>query len=134
MVGQTLPVNGAQSDFILFQVPCFTLRSGGGCRTCLHFAPAPKIGRKSIPRSYELDLETFLHLSSMLFLHRHPLGNRARAVGESVAGGDAASKAAADSPIYMWSVCKKCGRTTTPLVPMSEDTWKFSLGKFLEVR
>lgn len=39
-----------------------------------------------------------------------------------------------DNHIYMWSQCKKCGRVTTPLVPMSEDTWKFSLGKFLEVR
>ena len=39
-----------------------------------------------------------------------------------------------DTKIYMWSACKKCGRLTTPLVPMSEDTWKFSLGKFLEVR
>ncbi|CAN0441665.1 unnamed protein product, partial [Hapterophycus canaliculatus] len=33
----------------------------------------------------------------------------------------------------MWSSCKKCGQLTTPLVPMSDDTWKFSLGKFLEV-
>ncbi|CAM9902089.1 unnamed protein product, partial [Laminaria digitata] len=38
-----------------------------------------------------------------------------------------------DEKIYMWSACKNCGRLTTPLVPMSEDTWKFSLGKFLEV-
>lgn len=41
---------------------------------------------------------------------------------------------AVDTKIYMWSACKVCGRLTTPLVPMSEDTWKFSLGKFLEVR
>lgn len=34
----------------------------------------------------------------------------------------------------MWSACKKCGRLTTSLVLMSDDTWKFSLGKFLEVR
>ncbi|CAM9162419.1 unnamed protein product, partial [Phaeothamnion confervicola] len=35
--------------------------------------------------------------------------------------------------IYMWSWCNRCGRLVTPLVPMSEDTWKWSFGKFLEV-
>jgi hypothetical protein len=35
--------------------------------------------------------------------------------------------------IYMWSHCKRCGRMASPLVQMSEDTWKFSFGKFLEV-
>lgn len=42
--------------------------------------------------------------------------------------------AASHEPIYMWSVCKICKRLTTQLVMMSEDTWKFSFGKFLEVR
>lgn len=60
----------------------------------------------------------------------------------AAAGGGAGSAAnlnggggdgAADTIIYMWSECKKCGKLTTPLVPMSDDTWKFSLGKFLEV-
>jgi len=36
--------------------------------------------------------------------------------------------------IYMWSYCKRCERIVTPLIPMSEDTWKMSFGKFLEVR
>lgn len=42
--------------------------------------------------------------------------------------------AVSHEPIYMWSVCKICKRLTTPMVVMSEDTWKFSFGKFLEVR
>eukprot|EP00903_Cladosiphon_okamuranus_P005970 g5894.t1 len=57
------------------------------------------------------------------------------AAGGSDAGGAGSGgvDGVVDTKIYMWSVCKKCGRLTTPLVPMSEDTWKFSLGKFLEV-
>lgn len=59
-------------------------------------------------------------------------------VGDMEAATAAAVAAAARgrallSRIYMWSACKECGRFTTPFVPMSEDTWKFSLGKFLEV-
>jgi 1-phosphatidylinositol-3-phosphate 5-kinase len=38
-----------------------------------------------------------------------------------------------DRPILMWSYCRKCERVVTPLVPMSDDTWKMSFGKFLEV-
>jgi len=34
--------------------------------------------------------------------------------------------------IRMWSYCKKCCRVVTPVSAMSEDTWKFSFGKFLE--
>ncbi|KAI8896889.1 hypothetical protein BC833DRAFT_595714 [Globomyces pollinis-pini] len=34
--------------------------------------------------------------------------------------------------ILMWSLCKIC-RETTPFVPMSEETWKYSFGKYLEL-
>jgi len=33
----------------------------------------------------------------------------------------------------MWAYCKKCQRVVTPVQAMSEDTWKMSFGKFLEV-
>ena len=33
----------------------------------------------------------------------------------------------------MWSYCQSCERIVTPLVPMSEDTWRMSFGKFLEI-
>lgn len=39
-----------------------------------------------------------------------------------------------DNTIFMWSYCKACEEIVSPLVPMSEDTWKMSFGKFLEVR
>lgn len=59
-----------------------------------------------------------------------------RAVSEARAGRgtEAGVKPDTDNQIFMWSQCKICHRITTPLVPMSDDTWKFSLGKFLEVR
>uniref|UniRef100_A0A7S1Z8Z8 1-phosphatidylinositol-3-phosphate 5-kinase n=1 Tax=Ditylum brightwellii TaxID=49249 RepID=A0A7S1Z8Z8_9STRA len=38
-----------------------------------------------------------------------------------------------DSPIATWSYCSKCAKVVTPLVYISDDTWKFSFGKFLEV-
>ncbi|KAF7716843.1 Uncharacterized protein PECH_006978 [Penicillium ucsense] len=34
--------------------------------------------------------------------------------------------------ILMWSVCKICGNETQ-VIPMSEHTWKYSFGKYLEV-
>lgn len=34
--------------------------------------------------------------------------------------------------ILTWSVCKQCGHTT-PYSPMSETTWKYSFGKYLEI-
>lgn len=38
-----------------------------------------------------------------------------------------------DSPIATWTYCKNCGKVVTPLVYISQHTWKFSFGKFLEV-
>ena len=38
-----------------------------------------------------------------------------------------------DSPIATWTYCKHCNKVVTPLVYISENTWKFSFGKFLEV-
>lgn len=38
-----------------------------------------------------------------------------------------------DSPIATWTYCNNCAKVVTPLVYISEDTWKFSFGKFLEV-
>lgn len=34
--------------------------------------------------------------------------------------------------ILMWSQCKICGNET-PVIPMSESTWKYSFGKYLEL-
>lgn len=34
--------------------------------------------------------------------------------------------------ILMWSTCRKCGKETQVL-PMSESTWKYSFGKYLEL-
>ncbi|RDW73303.1 hypothetical protein BP6252_07210 [Coleophoma cylindrospora] len=34
--------------------------------------------------------------------------------------------------ILMWSYCKKCNKETQ-VMPMSESTWKYSLGKYLEL-
>eukprot|EP00003_Mantamonas_plastica_P006251 TRINITY_DN1507_c1_g1_i6.p1 TRINITY_DN1507_c1_g1~~TRINITY_DN1507_c1_g1_i6.p1 ORF type:complete len:1040 (+),score=344.71 TRINITY_DN1507_c1_g1_i6:236-3355(+) len=36
------------------------------------------------------------------------------------------------NPIYLWSACRKCGQTT-PVTEMSDETWKYSFGKFLEL-
>jgi len=38
----------------------------------------------------------------------------------------------AQDMILMWNVCKRCHQIT-PIVPMSEETWKYSTGKFLEI-
>jgi 1-phosphatidylinositol-3-phosphate 5-kinase len=38
-----------------------------------------------------------------------------------------------DSPIATWTYCNNCGKVVTPLVYISDDTWKLSFGKFLEV-
>ncbi|KAI5858716.1 hypothetical protein BZA05DRAFT_329983 [Tricharina praecox] len=35
--------------------------------------------------------------------------------------------------ILMWSYCKKCPNTNTPAIPMSESSWKYSFGKYLEL-
>jgi 1-phosphatidylinositol-3-phosphate 5-kinase len=37
-----------------------------------------------------------------------------------------------DSPIATWTYCKNCAKVVTPLVYISENTWKYSFGKFLE--
>lgn len=38
-----------------------------------------------------------------------------------------------DKPIATWTYCRQCRKVVTPLVYISESTWKFSFGKFLEV-
>ena len=38
----------------------------------------------------------------------------------------------ADKPIATWTYCRKCEKMVSPLSFISEDTWKFSFGKFLE--
>jgi hypothetical protein len=57
----------------------------------------------------------------------------AAAAAASAAAAANASSSSGVPDIYMWSHCKRCGRMASPLVQMSEDTWKFSFGKFLEV-
>ncbi|KAL1914822.1 uncharacterized protein VTP21DRAFT_7914 [Calcarisporiella thermophila] len=37
-----------------------------------------------------------------------------------------------ENTILMWSYCKIC-KQTTPVIPMSEETWKYSFGKYLEL-
>ncbi|KAG1149379.1 hypothetical protein G6F37_002529 [Rhizopus arrhizus] len=34
--------------------------------------------------------------------------------------------------LLMWSYCRKCNKPT-PVLPMSENTWNYSFGKFLEI-
>lgn len=34
--------------------------------------------------------------------------------------------------IFVWSTCKRCS-ISTPILPMSDDTWKYSLGKYFEL-
>ena len=38
-----------------------------------------------------------------------------------------------DEPIATWTYCLNCKKVVTPLVFISDNTWKFSFGKFLEV-
>ena len=38
-----------------------------------------------------------------------------------------------DKEILTWSFCKACNVVVTPVIALSEEAWKFSLGKFLEV-
>ena len=37
-----------------------------------------------------------------------------------------------DSPIATWTYCNDCSEVVTPLTWLSENTWKYSFGKFLE--
>ena len=37
-----------------------------------------------------------------------------------------------ENQILMWSLCKICS-FATPFIPMSEETWKYSFGKYLEL-
>ena len=37
------------------------------------------------------------------------------------------------SPIATWTYCNHCSKVVTPLVFISDDTWNYSFGKFLEV-
>lgn len=99
--------------------------------TAAHVA-YPPLSFSHFPRS--------LLLRSVVLAGTEPTALGGDASAASAAGGGAGAAAnlnggdgAADTIIYMWSECKKCGKLTTPLVPMSDDTWKFSLGKFLEV-
>jgi 1-phosphatidylinositol-3-phosphate 5-kinase len=39
-----------------------------------------------------------------------------------------------DKPIATWTLCQMCNKVVTPLRFISEHTWKFSFGKFLEVQ
>ena len=38
-----------------------------------------------------------------------------------------------DRPIATWTYCQHCRKVVTPLTYISDNTWKFSFGKFLEV-
>ena len=38
-----------------------------------------------------------------------------------------------DRPIATWTYCQRCRKVVTPLTYISDNTWKFSFGKFLEV-
>ena len=46
---------------------------------------------------------------------------------------DAGGENSKDQDIAMWSYCHKCRKVVTPLVYLSDDTSRFSFGKFLEV-
>lgn len=38
-----------------------------------------------------------------------------------------------ENTIFMWSYCKICPNANTPAIPMSESSWKYSFGKYLEL-
>jgi hypothetical protein len=38
-----------------------------------------------------------------------------------------------NSPIATWTFCNSCAKVVTPLIYISEETWNYSFGKFLEV-
>jgi hypothetical protein len=40
----------------------------------------------------------------------------------------------ADRPIATWTYCRNCQKVVTPLVYISESTWKFSFGKVSRIR
>lgn len=42
-------------------------------------------------------------------------------------------EASTDRPIATWTYCQNCCKVVTPLTYISDLTWKFSFGKFLEV-
>lgn len=54
-------------------------------------------------------------------------------LGTSDAGSSATESDSDDKPIATWTYCRKCGKVVTPLIFISDNTWKFSFGKFLEV-
>jgi len=45
---------------------------------------------------------------------------------------DDEDSAEVDKPIATWSYCNNCKKVVTPLVYISESTWSYSFGKFLE--
>ena len=55
-----------------------------------------------------------------------------RKVDEKVKNDGEESEEIEDSPIATWTYCKSCAKVVTPLVYISENTWKYSFGKFLE--
>lgn len=62
-------------------------------------------------------------------------GGMAGASGGNVVGDDSQSPSRDPlrSPIRMYSYCKECRAVVTPEVLMSEETWKMSFGKFMEI-
>ena len=60
-----------------------------------------------------------------------PLESSRKADG-SAKDDDDDSEEPEDSPIATWSYCKNCAKVVTPLVYISENTWRYSFGKFLE--
>jgi Phosphatidylinositol-4-phosphate 5-Kinase len=48
-------------------------------------------------------------------------------------GSDDDDEAGVEQPIATWTYCQRCQKIVTPLTYISDFTWKFSFGKFLEV-
>ena len=61
-----------------------------------------------------------------------PLDGSRKVEGTKKDSDDEDSAENEDSPIATWTYCKNCGKIVTPLVYISENTWKYSFGKFLE--
>jgi hypothetical protein len=63
-------------------------------------------------------------------LPQAPLETKRAATDSKMA--DEESEEHEDTPIATWTYCKNCSKVVTPLVWLSENTWKYSFGKFLE--
>ena len=62
-----------------------------------------------------------------------PIPTNTTSSSDSKSDDNAENNIRSNEPIATWTYCLNCKKVVTPLTFLSEDTWKFSFGKFLEV-